>query len=159
MILWRIAADTPTYGADDLTAEGARLTGGRWNRAGTPLLYCSTTRALAALEVLVHLDASDGLPLNRYLVEITLPDDAWEARATLDPAQLVGWDAIPAGLASLDWGTAWAASGASLVAAVPSIVVREEKNALLNPRHPQIRQVRARKARRWDFDPRLGVRR
>jgi RES domain-containing protein len=122
------------------------------------MLYCSTTRALTALEVLVHLGASDGLPLNRYLVEIAIPDDAWEARATVEPTHLVGWDAIPAGLASLDWGTAWAGSNAGLVAAVPSIVVREETNALLNPRHPAIRQVRARKVRRWDFDPRLGAR-
>lgn len=153
--VWRIAADTPSYAADDLTGEGARLTGGRWNRAGVPLLYCSSSRALCALEVLVHLGAGRSLPLNRYLVEIEIPEDIWSARDVVEPNRLVGWDAVPAGIVSLDWGTDWASAARSLVASVPSIVVREEWNVLLNPRHPDMKHVRARKVRRWDFDQRL----
>ena len=52
--VWRIATDTPDYTADDLSGAGARATGGRWNARGTPLVYASTSRALACLETVVH---------------------------------------------------------------------------------------------------------
>ena len=44
--------------------------------------------------------------------------------------------------------------GASCVAEVPSVVVPEEANLLINPRHPDARRIRARKLRRWLYDPR-----
>lgn len=152
--VWRIAADTPDYGSDDLTGKGAELTGGRWNRKGTPLLYTSPSVALACLETLVHL--GDPLPLNRYLVQIDVPEAAWNARTRFNAAAHVGWDAEPAGLVSLDWGTQWAQSSAALVAEVPSIVVPEEFNVLLNPRHADAGQLVARKIRRWTYDARLA---
>lgn len=153
--LWRIGADTPDYEAHDLGGKGAEKSGGRWNRVGTPLIYCSTTRALACLETLVHL-ARHPLPLNRYLVRLTVPAAAWAAGVELDAAALVGWDAEPAGKASLDWGTGWATGRASLLARVPSIVVPEESNVLVNPAHPAIASVRAEKVRRWLYDARLA---
>jgi len=146
--LWRIATDTVDYEAHDLSGKGAEASGGRWNRAGTPLVYCSTTRALACLETLVHL-ARHPLPLNRYLVRITVPAAAWAAAAELDGSTLVGWDAAPAGKASLDWGASWVAAGSSLLARVPSVVVPEEFNVLINPAHAGIAGVRAEKVRRW----------
>jgi len=152
--VWRIAADTPDYGSDDLTGKGAELTGGRWNRKGTPLLYTSPSMALACLETLVHL--GEPLPLNRYLVQIDVPEAAWNARTRFNAAAHVGWDAEPAGLVSLDWGTQWAQSSAALVAEVPSIVVPEELNVLLNPRHADAGQLVARKIRRWTYDARLA---
>ena len=153
--LWRIAADTPSYGADDLTGKGAELTGGRWNRKGTALVYASESRALACLESLVHLAGSTPLPLNRYLVEIVVPDAPWGARTRFDPTAQIGWDAEPAGLVSLDWGTQWAKEGRAVLAEVPSIVVPEESNVLVNPRHPDAGQLTARKVRRWTYDRRL----
>lgn len=152
--LWRIAADTPGYTADDATGAGARITGGRWNREGTALLYVATSRALACLETVVHLGDA-GLPLNRYLVEVTVPAADWAARAVFDPAAHVGWDAEPAGMVSLDWGTGWAASGSTLLAEVPSVVVPEEANVLINPAHPSAAGLRVRKVRRWLYDARL----
>ncbi len=153
--LWRIGTDTPAYEAHDLTGRGAERSGGRWNRPGTALVYASTSRALACLETVVHLGA-DTLPLNRYLVEITLSAELWAAAAELDAAQLVGWDAMPAGKASLDWGSAWAKAGRSLLARVPSVIVPEEMNVLINPAHPDAAQLRAVKQRRWLYDARLG---
>ncbi len=152
--LWRIAADTPEYEADDLGGKGAERSGGRWNRVGTPMVYASTSRALACLETLVRL-AHNPLPLNRYLVEIAVPAAAWSAAIEVDPAALVGWDAEPAGKVSLDWGTAWAAEAATLLARVPSVIVPEEANVLINPAHPAIGQARARKLRKWLYDRRL----
>ena len=153
--VWRIAADTPDYGADDLSGEGAKRSGGRWNRKGTPLVYTSHSRALACLEVLAHL-SHGGLPLNRYLVQILIPLEQWQLAVHFDPAANVGWDALPPALVSLDWGTQWAQSGVSLVAHVPSIVVPEETNILLNPQHPDATKLTVNKIRRWDFDLRLG---
>lgn len=154
--LWRIGVDTPEYEADDLGGRGAEKSGGRWNRAGVSLVYCSVTRALACLETLVHL-ARHPLPLNRYLVEISVPADVWEACAAPDPATLIGWDALPAGRVSLDWGSDWAVAGASLLARVPSVIVPEECNVLINPVHADIARVTARKVRRWIYDHRYRV--
>lgn len=151
--LWRIATDTADYEAHDLSGKGAEASGGRWNRAGTPLVYCSATRALACLETLVHL-ARHPLPLNRYLVRITVPDAAWAAAVELDGSTLVGWDAEPAGQASLDWGTSWVAAGSSLLARVPSVVVPEEFNVLISPAHADVAGVKAEKMRRWLYDAR-----
>lgn len=153
--LWRIAADTPDYAADDLSGKGAERTGGRWNRVGTPMLYTSSTRALAALETIVHLNAG-GLPLNRYLVEITTPDDLWaSARVETQGSLPVGWDAEPASATSMDHGSAWVQSGASALMIVPSVIVPDETNVLINPRHPHARELKARKLRKWLYDLRL----
>lgn len=154
MTLWRIAADTPAYEAHDVSGKGAEASGGRWNRAGTPMLYTSTSRALACLETVVHLGAAS-LPLNRYLVHITVPLAAWKHAALLNPKRLVGWDAEPAGKASLDWGSGWAAGKTTLLAKVPSVIVPEELNVLVNPAHPDISHVKAVKTRKWTYDQRL----
>jgi RES domain-containing protein len=152
--LWRIGSETPDYGADDLAGLGAERSGGRWNRKGTRMVYASASRALACLETLVHLGSGD-LPLNRYLVAIAVTDAMWTARTVFDPASHVGWDAEPAGLVCLDWGTSWVLGGASLLADVPSVIVPEESNVLINPRHPDAVTIGAVKVRRWTYDARL----
>jgi RES domain-containing protein len=153
--LWRIGADTPGYEAHDTSGKGAETSGGRWNRVGTPMLYTSTSRALACLETIVHL-GGDTLPLNRYLVQVKVPIAAWKAALVVDPARLVGWDAVPAGKASLDWGTSWAGAKSTLVARVPSIIVPEELNVLINPLHPDATNRRAVKVRKWLYEARLA---
>ncbi|SOY64279.1 conserved hypothetical protein [Cupriavidus taiwanensis] len=153
---WRIATDTPAYTADDASGAGAKATGGRWNRQGTPLIYAASSIALACLETLVHLGAA-GLPLNRYLVRIDIPDDMWAAAGHLTAASApVGWDVIPAGKTSLDTGEAWVRAGTSALLLVPSIVIPEEHNVLINPLHAQARRLACTKVRRWQYDARLA---
>ncbi len=153
--LWRIGADTSAHQADDLTGKGAEVTGGRWNAKGTPVVYTSESRALACMETLVHLNAG-GLPLNRYLVAIEVPDGVWSAAETLDASSLpVGWDAEPPGQVSLAAGTAWLKSNRSALLLAPSVIVPEEFNILINPGHPGSRELTATKVRRWLYDPRL----
>jgi RES domain-containing protein len=153
--VWRIASDTPAYEADDLSGAGAKATGGRWNEAGIAIVYASATRALACLETVVHLDAG-GLPLNRYLVEITVPDDVWAGAQAETPGTLpVGWDAEPPGRASIQFGTGWVRSGSSALLVVPSVIVHEEFNVLVNPAHADSARIAAVKLRRWLYDPRL----
>ena len=150
---WRIATDAPGYTADDLTGMGAKLSGGRWNRPGNAMLYCASNVSLAVLETFVHLK-SGSLPLNRYLVELTIPDPVWR-RATILKPPAVGWDAIPAGKTSLDEGDRWLKANLAAVLIVPSVIVSEEACVLINPLHPDARQIGARKVRKWAYDPRL----
>lgn len=152
VLLWRIATDTPTYEANDLTGTGAKISGGRWNRKGNAAVYAASNISLACLETVVHL-LSDALPLNRYLVRISVPDDVWEKRVRLKPA--IGWDAEPPGRVSLDHGDKWLASGKSALLAVPSVIVPEEHNVLINPNHPDSSKIEATKIRKWLYDSRL----
>ena len=152
---WRIATDAPDYTADDLGGAGAKLSGGRWNRPGKPLVYCASNISLAVLETFIHLRAS-GLPLNRYLVALSIPEPVW-ARATDLRTPPVGWDAIPTGKVSLDLGDAWLEACRSALMIVPSVIVGEEWNVLLNPLHPDARQIGASKVRKWTYDPRLAL--
>ncbi|WP_375454876.1 type II toxin-antitoxin system Prs ADP-ribosylating toxin ParT [uncultured Methylobacterium sp.] len=153
---WRIATDARDYEADDLSGAGAKITGGRWNAIGIPMLYASGSRSLACLETVVHLNAG-GLPLNRYLVEIEVPDDVWAAAEVPAVASFrIGWDAEPAGRVSIAFGSDWVRSRRSLLLCVPSVIVPEETDILVNPEHPDLGRIRARKVRRWLYDPRLG---
>ncbi|MCA3125380.1 MAG: RES family NAD+ phosphorylase [Rhodocyclaceae bacterium] len=153
-LVWRIGTDAPGYTADDLTGAGAEATGGRWNRKGTPMLYAASSRALACLETIVHLNAG-GLPLNRYLVELEIPDRLVKTAVRFVPLEHIGWDAIPEGRVSLEAGEAWLREGASAVMFVPSVIVPEEMNILINPKHGDVRAIRARKVRKWTYDSRL----
>lgn len=154
-VLWRIATDTSEYEADDLSGAGAKVTGGRWNEAGVAMVYTAETRALACLETFVHLNAG-GLPLNRYLVAVEVPDDIWSAAQSETAQSLaIGWDAQPAGRVSIGFGTAWAAKKASALLRVPSAIVEEEINVLINPLHSDSARIKARKVRKWLYDPRL----
>lgn len=155
MVLWRIGTDTPTYVADDRDGKGAEITGGRWNRPGTPVLYTATHISLAALETVVHLGL-EGLPLNRYLVRFDVPAAVWNARITMTALNLMpGWDSRPVGKVSLDIGDAWLKSGSSSLMEVPSVVVPEEFNVLINPMHADARQIAVTKGRLWLYDARL----
>ena len=153
--VYRIGTDTPDYEADDLSGRGAEITGGRWNEKGAAVIYAAESRSLACIETLVHL-AAGGLPFNRYLVEISIPNSGWAAARRETPTSLpVGWDAQPAGRASIALGTGWLRGGSSAVLMVPSTVVPEEFCVLINPAHADSAGISAVKSRRWLYDPRL----
>lgn len=153
--LWRIATDSRDYEAHDLGGKGAEKSGGRWNRPGRPVVYSATTIALACLETVVHLNAV-GLPLNRFLVRIDVPDDLWAARQIMTANALpVGWSAVPEGKVSLDVGDQWLQGGAGVLLVVPSVIVPEEFNVLINPQHADAAQIQAEKVRPWFYDGRL----
>jgi len=120
------------------------------------MVYASETRALACLETIVHLNAG-GLPFNRYLVELTIPDEVWgNAQVATANGLRVGWDAEPAGLVSIQFGTAWVRAGGSALLLVPSVIVPEECNVLVNPAHADSARITSVKQRKWLYDPRLA---
>ena len=151
--VWRIAVESPIFSANDLSGTGAKITGGRWNSKGTPILYCATSIALATLETVYNLRGGS-LPFNRYLVRIDLPKALWTARQTLHPLP-GGWEAIPAGLTGRTVGDAWIASGASVLLVVPSVIVPDENNVLINPQHPDSAGIVVTTSKRWICDPRF----
>ncbi len=154
--VWRICADTLAYKADDMSGGGAKATGGRWNSPGLAIIYASSSIALACLETFVHLN-SGGLPLNRYLIALDIPKSVWSAAHVETPTSLpVGWDAEPASMTSTHFGSDWLKSCASAVLAVPSVIVPEETNVLINPEHPDAARITAAMVRKWLYDPRLS---
>jgi len=151
--LWRIAATTLAYEASDLSGAGAKTLGGRWNPIGMPMVYTTENISLAVHETIVHL-RSVSLPLNRYLVRIDVPVDIWAARQILSPP--VGWDALPYGMPSVQAGEAWLKSLASVLLVVPSVIIPEEANILINPQHPDAARLTATALRKWLYDARFS---
>lgn len=152
MILWRIAAETRRHSADDLSGSGAAAHPGRWNDTGEPIVYCAPTIAMAVLETAAHIDDA-GLPLDRYLVEITVPDAVWDTRHQMPAVSLpVTWDAVPAGRASVQVGSKWLAGAGSPVLLVPSVIVPEEDIALINPRHQKSVSIASVVRRRFQYN-------
>jgi RES domain-containing protein len=152
--VWRIAVEAPTYRAKDLNGYGAKTSGGRWNSPGRAVTYTASSIALAALETLTHIRGSKPLPFNRYLIRINIPDAIWNTREILKPLP-GGWDALPAGLTSIQNGDRWLARCTASMLAVPSVIVPDEYNYLLNPLHPDARKMTAKTVRKWIYDPRL----
>ncbi len=133
--------------------EGARRYGGRWNRPGTPIIYTSGTLSLAVLEFLVHVD-SDILPDSLISVRATIPESV--SIQTIHLSDLPGnWKdkIIPAAVQNL--GTAWANRAASPVVKVPSVVIEEEWNYVLNPLHPDFNRIIWETGVPFSFDSRL----
>ena len=116
------------------------------------MLYTAPTIAIAVLETAAHIDAA-GLPLNRFLVRIEVPDAAWAVREKLDAGTLPStWSAIPAGKASVAIGADWLRSSRSLVLEVPSVIVPEEPATLINPAHPDAGKLTATVIRPFEYD-------
>ncbi len=152
MRAWRIAAETRRYTSDDLSGAGAAKAPGRWNNDGEPVVYAADSIALAVLETAAHADPA-GLPLNRFVVAIDIPDDIWSARQSLAAQDLPpAWSAIPAGQASTNAGSAWLGSLGSAILEVPSVIVPEERVILINPRHPDTPRISARTHRSCEYD-------
>jgi len=146
--IWRLTK--ARYARTCLDGEGARKAGGRWNERGVAVAYCASTLSLAVLELLVHVDAST-IPDDMMAVPITVPDDV--RIEDLRPPK--GYDTVPVSRAAQRAGSAWVTEGRTLLLRVPSVVVPEEMNVLVNPAHADIARLVVGRARPFRFDPRL----
>ena len=152
MKLWRIATETRKYAADDLSGNAAALHPGRWNEEQQPVVYTATSLALAVLETAAHIDDA-GLPQNRFVIELHVPDEVWALHEVVRLQDLAPtWAAIPAGRASIEIGATWLASNRSPILQVPSVIVPEECATLINPRHALSPKIRARVVRKFDYN-------
>ena len=154
MRLWRIATK---QWALDKRCDGARLHGGRWNPVGVPVMYAGSTIEICALEKFVHLAGVPHPPL--VLVAIDVPDqvsgnDALHVQPTLSSLP-TGWADLPPSSGAQEFGAAWLQSGSELVMFVPSAIIPESVNALINPAHPAYAQVTLGIVRDFTFDARM----
>ena len=138
-----------------MSGKGAASMGARWNNPGELVVYAATSISLAAWETRAHFGRGAALPWNRFLVRIDVPDDVWAARQTLSRPPPVGWNAIPEGSVSRNGGSAWLKAGTTALLAVPSVIIDEEDNILVNPVHVDSRRILAAKVRRFVYDHRV----
>ncbi len=126
------------YASEPLDPQGAKRYGGRWNSKGMPVVYASDSIALSALEKLVHLHRAD--ILNHFvLCTILLSEDMLMTLA--EDVLPVDWRDDPPPTSTIIIGDEWLASGESLVLAVPSTVIPQQYNLLINPEHPSFNNL------------------
>lgn len=149
MRVYRIV--TLAHARNAFTGEGARLYGGRWNPKGFPLVYTAATRSLALLEMLVQ-----DQPLRARYAFIPADVPANVRITRLAPAQLpADWRHSAARIRLQEIGREWLVAGRGAVLAVPSVVLPEEENFLLNPRHASFTRIRPEEAEPLELDSRL----
>ncbi|MBO0905745.1 RES domain-containing protein [Jiella sonneratiae] len=117
-------------------SEGSRLYPGRWNTAGSPVIYTSEHYSTAMLEKLVH--ANQVLPPNQHYIWITIPNGT--SYEVFQPESHPGWDGADEGICKA-FGVTWHEQGRTALLIVPSIPARIERNILINPRHPEVRRI------------------
>lgn len=141
---WRLARRPFTA----LDGVGARLYGGRWNRRGLAMVYCSEHLSLAVLEVLVHLELDpEDFPDDYVKIPIEIPRSIKMSKIEHLPTDLDQ---------TIDLGSRWFESNATLGLLVPSVVIPEERNLLLNPHHRDFARLKIPDSQPFRFDSRLS---
>lgn len=150
MKIWRICR--AKFAGEAFSGIGARRFGGRWNSPGVPMVYASSSLALAAMELFVHLEPN------------LQPDDLVAIAATLpkgEPAQQLEPGKLPRGWWKSEFGPLraigdkWIEGKSSLAISVPSAALRSEWNVLVNPLHPALKEVKIEKPLPFRFDERM----
>jgi len=151
MRVFRICQAQHVGGA--FTGDGAVLYPGRWHRRGVRVVYTSESRALAALEQLVHLHRTR-LPDDFVCFTVEIPDEL-TIREVMPGDLAREWKRYP-GLPELqEIGSSWVSGGESVCLKVPSAIVPGEHNVLLNPRHADFSRLAIGSAKPFVFDERL----
>jgi RES domain-containing protein len=139
------------HAADAFSGEGARRYGGRWNSRGVPMVYTSTSLALAAIELFVHLEPSQA-PGDLVAISATFPPG--EPARTIRPSELpVDWRANE--IAPRAVGDEWIRTAASLALRVPSVPIPPESNILINPTHARMAELAIDPPQPFLFDARM----
>jgi len=151
MRIWRLCR--APYAAEAFGGEGARRFGGRWNSRGVPMVYASSSLALAAIELFVHLEPGQA-PDDLVYLSALLPQG--EPARTLESGELpADWWSDSALAATRTLGDAWIAARTSLAILVPSVPIRAEWNVLVNPLHPNMGEVQIDPPQPFVFDARM----
>jgi RES domain-containing protein len=146
---WRIVRRN--HAATAFDGEAAKGAGGRWNSPGSAVVYTASSLPLAALEMLVHLPRESSLA--KF---VSIPVDFDESLITEPKTRLPpDWRVYPAPISTMTIGDAWLHSKASPVLRVPSVLIPEESNFLLNPAHPDFAKLRIGTPKDFWFDQRL----
>ena len=148
MIIYRIANETFK---NDLSGNGASIYGSRWNSPGRQLIHASEYISLCMLESLVHFD-KNSIPDNQYLMHISIP-------GIEDPKEMQhvklkkDWQLY---IEYTRWmGDQFIKAGGNLALKVPSAIVEQEYNFLINPLHADFKKVKISRTELLHLDTRL----
>lgn len=160
MIVWRVTrkahaeeASSSNAANQPLSGEGAKRYGGRWNHVGVAVVYTSQSLSLAVLEYLVNLPITD-LPDDLVSVQIEISDDLPRTEITVKKLP-DNWRTFPSVEELKDIGTDWARQAKVPVLVVPSVVIPNELNYLVNPLHPLSRGIKIVSVDPFALDTRL----
>jgi len=144
--------------AKAFSGQGAKDWGGRWNSRGVAVVYTAAHRSLSILEVLVHVKGGARTGTAAISAPYYIYGVSFDA-ALLEELQISslppGWNSEPPGAASQSLGDAWVSAARSAILAVPSVIVPEERNYVLNPNHPRFPEIQIGSPVACSFDPRL----
>lgn len=131
MVIWRLQSSQYPL----INSEGARLTGGRWNQEGTPVIYASESTVLAAMEVMVH---HGGIPEDYVGIKIDIPDELEIGTVEIPD----GWPDVVPEAVTAEQGTEWVNACKQTVLRVPSATMSISGfNYVLNPAHPAFARI------------------
>jgi RES domain-containing protein len=147
---WRIVKTN--LAATAFSGEGSMRASGRWHSRGTSVVYAAESRALAVLELMVHLEADELLKHYRLISAIF---DESVLKVLQRPDLPPDWKKRRAPMTTKQIGDLWVAANDSVVLKVPSVIIEGESNYLLNPSHPDFRKVLIGEPQPFRFDPRL----
>lgn len=149
MLVYRLSL---TMFAKEVTGEGARLNGGRWNKAGINCLYTAESRALSVLEYAVNVTISS-IPKELSIVVLEIPDSG---HLIVDNKVLpTNWNHHDVSDETQTLGTALLEKNENLVIRIPSVVIPQEYNYIINPLHPDMKKVKIVDVTAFSFDVRL----
>ncbi len=153
MIVYRIEREK--YLETSLQGIGASMSKGyRWNSFNTKLVYTAESRALATLEIAVHIDLSEDLPDDRYYVAINIPDDILILEVNINDLPQ-GWDAKPPTTITQTIGDDFITENEAAILKVPSSIVPQEYNYLINPNHSDFSKISVLNTFKVNFDSRI----
>lgn len=145
------------YLTTTLSGIGASMTSGyRWNSLHTRLIYTAESRALATLEIAVHLDLSEDLPTDRYYVEIDVPDNLIIQEVKIEDLPS-DWNSKPPSVKTQIIGDDFVFENQSVILKVPSSIVPQEFNYLINPLHPDAQKIKVISKTPMIFDSRIKM--
>ena len=148
--VWRIVS--AHYKDKAYTGDGARIHGGRWNSKGVAVVYVAGSLALASIEMIVNLPAPK--LLQKYVrISAQISSDLVSDLSEVDLPE--DWNSRPISPSTRAIGDLWVKKQSSAVLRVPSIVVPNEYNYLLNPAHADFAKIEIGKPIIYYFDPRL----
>ncbi len=148
---WRIAKQK--HLSSGLSVDGARRYGGRWNPIGVPVIYTAESLSLATLEIIVHLEREQLLYHRFAKIPVTFKKSLVY---TLPRKKLPkDWDRLPPSESTQKLGRKWIEQAKHAILKIPSTVIREEHNYLINPVHPDFSAIEIGKPQRFEFDDRL----
>jgi len=138
-----------------LDGRGGLYGPGRWHKKGNFVIYTSEHASLAAWEKIVHVAGFENLPRDLFLVKIEIPDRI-EILSVPQKILVAEWDSFPFAKETIEFGTSFLRNKEYLALKVPTVIIPDEYNIILNPLHPEILQCKIISEIPFKFDKRVS---